>query len=183
MDFKTAFNRGVELVKLNRDAAEAVASDETAFTWAMLFYAIGGFAAAISYTAMSFGLGGIMLIFSPVAHVLISFVYAGILHFIAKLFGGTGTYKGYYSALGIGSLPGWAKIVPIFGGIAALWYIPVSVIVTERVHKLSFGKAVAVVVIPVTILFILILLAVAILGYAVFMGIIHTSDMPKWQTI
>jgi hypothetical protein len=183
MDFRTAFNRGVELVKLNRDAAEAVASDESSFTWAMLFYAIGGFAAAISYTALSFGLGGIMLIFSPIAHVLISFVYAAVLHIIARLFGGTGTYKGYYSALGIGSIPGWAQVIPLIGTLAAFWSIPVAVIVTERVHKLSFGKAVAVVVIPISILFILVLLAVAVLGYAVFMGIINTSNMPNWQTI
>jgi hypothetical protein len=173
MDLKGYFAKGVRLVKLDRDAAAEVAADPDSFGPAVLFIAIGGLAGGLGHTLASMGLGSLLMIIGPVAHVLASFVWVGILYVTARLFGGTGTYMGYYSALGIGSLPQWAQVVPVLGWIVAFWYIPVTVIVTERVHGLTTGKAVAVVLIPFIIIFSFMLLAIAFIGTAAFVGMMH----------
>jgi hypothetical protein len=177
MDFKGYFAQGIRLVKLDKDAAAEVAADPESFGPAVLFIAIGGLAGGIGHTVGSMGIGSFMLIVGPIAHVIASFISVGILYLVAKIFGGTGTYRGYYSALGIGSLPHWAQVVPVLGWIAALWYIPVMVIVTERVHNLSTGKAIAVVLIPFIITFLLVLIAIAFVGMAAFMGMMHMDQM------
>lgn len=177
MDLKGYFLKGVELVKLNRDAAEEVARDPDSFGPAVLFFAIGGLAGGIGHSIGSMGLGSFMLVIGPIASVIGSFVWVGILYVIARIFGGRGTYMGYYSALGIGSLPHWAQVVPFLGWIAALWSIPVAVIVTERVHGLSTGKAIAVLLIPAVIAFLLALAAIAFVGMAAFMGMMHMDKM------
>lgn len=182
MTFKEYFSKGIEIVKLNRDAADEVAAQEDAFGMAMLFFAIGGLAAGLGSVMVSLGFGFFMLIFFPVMHVVGSFIWTGILFLLARLFGGTGTFKAHYSALGIGSLPGWAQIVPVLGGIVALWNIPVSVIVTERIHKISTGKAVAVVLIPMVFIIILALIAVVMIGMAAFMGMMSMGQMPDFKT-
>ncbi|MBI5190852.1 MAG: YIP1 family protein [Nitrospirae bacterium] len=172
MDFKGYFMKGVELVKLNRDAASEVAADEGAFGMAVVFFAIGGLAAGLAGTAVSMGAGVALIIFGPIMQVIGSFISVGILYLIAKMLGGTGGFKGYYSALGIGSIPQWAQFVPFVGWLVSLWSLPVSVIVTERVHNLSFGKAVAVVVIPFLIVAFLFVLAIAFVGTAAILGVV-----------
>ena len=141
MGFKDYFSRGIELVKLNRDAADAVASDEGAFGWAVLFFAIGGFAGGLGGSLTSMGFGFFMVLVGPVLHVIGSFVWVGILYVLARMFGGSGDFKGYYGALGIGSLPAWAQVVPFIGWLVSLWTIPVAIVITERVHKLSTARA------------------------------------------
>lgn len=177
MDFKGYFMKGVELAKLNRDAASEVAADEGAFGTAVLFFAIGGLAAGLAGSAVSMGAGAALIIVGPIMHVIGSFISVGILYLIAKILGGTGDYKGYYSALGIGSIPQWAQVIPFVGWLVSLWSIPVSVIVTERVHNLSFGKAVAVVVIPFLLVAFLAVLAIAFIGTAAILGIVGAMGM------
>ncbi len=167
MDFKGYIMKGIEIVKLNKDVAEEVSKDENAFAPAMAFIAIGGLASGIGAILRG---GSVMLIVgAPILAVLFSFVGVGILYLLARLFGGTGDYKGYYTALGIGDLPAWAGIIPFLGAFVALWSIPVAVIVTERVHKISTGKAVAVVLIPVAL--------AVLLGLAAFAGMMAFIGM------
>lgn len=182
MNFKEYLKKGIEIVKLNRDAADEVAAQEDAFGMAMLFFAIGGLAAGLGSVMASLGFGFFMIILFPVMHVIGSFIWTGILFLLARLFGGTGTYKAHYSALGIGSIPGWAQVVPVLGGIVALWNIPVAVIVTERIHRISTGKAVAVVLIPMVFFIILALIAVVMIGMAAFMGLMNMGQMPDLKT-
>ncbi len=182
MTFKEYLSKGLEIVKLNRDAASEVAAQEDAFGMAILFFAIGGLAAGLGSVMTKLGFGFFTVIFFPAAHVIGSFVWVGVLYLLSKLFGGTGTYREHYSALGIGSLAGWAQIVPVIGGIVALWNIPVSVVVTERIHNISTGKAVAVVLIPIVFFIIIALIAIVMAGMAAFMGLMNMGQMPNFKT-
>lgn len=177
MDLKEYFKKGVRLIKLDKGAAEEVAGDENSFGPALLFFAVGGLAGGIGHSLGTMGIGSFMLFVGPLASVIGSFIWVGILHLIARLLGGSGTYRGYYSALGIGSLPHWAQVVPVLGWIAALWSIPVAVIVTERVHNFSTGKAVAVLLIPAVIGMLLALVAIAFVGMTAFMAMMHMDKM------
>jgi hypothetical protein len=177
MTFKDYFSQGIRLVKLERDAAEAVASDDGAFGWAVLFFAIGGLLGGLGGSLTSMGFGFFMVLAGPVLHVLGSFVWVGILYLFARMFGGTGDFKGYYSALGIGSLPAWAQVVPFIGWIVSFWTIPVAVIVTERVHKLSTARALFVVLMPIVLATLFVLASIAIVGTAAFLSLMHMSHM------
>lgn len=174
MDFKGYLGKGWEIVKLNRDAAGDVAGDENSFGPAVLFFAIGGLAGGLGGAAIS---GGLTIIMAPIFAVAWSFVSVGILYGLARLFGGTGGFRGYYSAMGIGSLPQWAGFIPLIGHIVALWYIPVAVIVTERVHGISQGKAIAVVLLPLIILFVVVAVLIAFIGMAAFVGMMQSGGM------
>ena len=175
MGFKDYLSQGIALMKLDRNAAEAVANDPGAFGWAVLFFAIGGLAGGLGGSITSMGVGSIMIFVGPVMHVLGSFVSTGILYVLARMMGGKGSFTGYYSALGIGSMPAWAQVVPFVGWLVSLWTLPVAVIVTERVHGLSTGRAVFVVLLPVIVITLLFIAAIAFLGTAAFLSLMHMS--------
>ena len=139
----------MEIVQLKGKSMDAVSKDKNAFKMAMLFIAIGGVASAIG----SFNPIGIIL--NPILAIVASFVGVGILHLIAKLFGGKAKYQELYSVIGLASILQWISIIPLLGmalgGIAGLWMMVVNVIAVKNMHKLSIGKAVIVVLIPVII--------------------------------
>jgi len=171
MDFKGYLAKGIELVKLSRPAADELSEDPNAFNAGMLFVAIGGLAGGIGATFHSFGLAAPAIIFWPIVAVLMSFVHVFILFIIAKVLGGTGSYRSYYGALGVGCMPTWAAIVPFLGSILSLWTIPVAVIVTERVHKLSTARSVMVVIFPMLFIFLVLAVLIIIIGMAGFMNL------------
>jgi hypothetical protein len=169
MDFKGYLSKGLELIKLSRPAADELAGDPGAFNAGMLFVAIAGLARGIGVTFLSFGIGAPTIIFWPIVIVLMSFVHVFVLFIIARILGGTGSYRSYYGALGVGCMPAWSTIVPFLGSILSLWTIPVAVIVTERVHKLSTARSIIVVIFPILFIFLIIAFLVVIIGTAGFM--------------
>ncbi|MHB8172831.1 MAG: YIP1 family protein [Nitrospirota bacterium] len=171
MDFKGYLAKGIDLIKLSRPAADALAQDPYAFNAGVLFVAIGGLAGGIGTAIFSFGIGFSAIIFWPVVAVLMSFVHVFILFVIAKILGGTGSYRRYYGALGVGSMPIWAAIIPFFGSILSLWTIPIAVIVTERVHKISTARAILAVIIPMLFIFLVLALLIAVIGMAGLMNL------------
>ena len=177
MDFKAWLMKGIEIVKLNRPAMDEVASDEQSFWPAVLFFAIGGLASGLGSSLGNVVLLPVLIVAGPVTQVAGSFISIFLLFIIAKLFGGTGTYRAYFSALGVGSIISWTQVVPVLGHIISLWNIPVAVVVTERVHNVSTGKAVAIVLIPIIIAFIVLFTIAAFVGMAAFMGMMNMPGM------
>ena len=97
-----------------------------------------------------------------------SFIGIGIIHLLAKLFGGQATFKELYNCLTISSVLRWLMVVPIvsiiLGPIIGVWNIVISVIVVRKVHQLTTGKAIAVVLIPIVIIIILVVLIAVLLA-------------------
>lgn len=186
------FRKGVQLAMLKGDVAEEVAADEEAFGPALfiylfpsfiigllmvgmihLFAGMAGDGAAMGPQAMAMGFvkkfsfGIIPLL--PLLALAGSVVYVGILHLVAKIFKGEGRFLDYYQTMGVGSLVSWGGIIPYLGFIFSIWSVVVCVIVTSRVHNLSTGKAVAVVLLPI-VLFIALVIALAIMIPMMMMG-------------
>ena len=74
-----------------------------------------------------------------------------------------------FRPLSFASLINWIAVVPVIGPIvsmiAALWLLVVNVVTIRDVHKLSTGKAVMVVLIPIIIMLVLMFtLGIAILS-------------------
>lgn len=170
MSFADYFMKGVELIKLNSQTAADVSKDEQAFGMAILFIILGGVASAIG----SFNPLGIVIF--PIGSLIGYFVWVGILHILAKIFGGAGSYMELFRPLGIASIISWITVIPLLGPmiatLAGLWMIVVEVVVIRTVHQLSTGKAVAVVLIPVVIMIIIgVVIAALIVAMFASMGL------------
>jgi len=143
---KGYFRQGVEILKLNVQAAENVAKDPKATNYALLYVALAGVASAIG-TLNPFG-----IIVMPIFMLIAFFISIGILHLFAKLFGGQASFTEYYRAIGVGYVGTWIAVIPILGpllsGLVSLWYIVVNVVVLKAVHKLTTFKAVLVLLLP-----------------------------------
>jgi len=168
MDFKLALARAWAIVTLNKEAVRQVAEDENALIPALLITAIGGLLGTLITMNPAFWVGSLVL--SIVGLV----IGAGILHLLAVLFGGQGDWAGLFKALGHGSgLVSWAGIVPVVGGLIGLWSIPIAVISVEELYGLTRGKAIAVVLIPVVVMFGLLCVGIAVLGGSIAALLMH----------
>jgi hypothetical protein len=162
--------QGIEIIKLDDKTATQVAKDEKSFAMAILFVALGGVASAIGM------LNPIGIITGPIFTVGFFFVWIGILFLLARLFGGKGTYMELFRPAGIASVLTWVAVVPLLGVflsmLASLWSIVVHIIIVRAVFKLSTGKAAAVVLIPIAVLFIIgIMIAAALMAFLATVGI------------
>ncbi|MBD3310195.1 hypothetical protein GF351_03170 [Candidatus Woesearchaeota archaeon] len=118
------------------------------------------------------------------------FIWTGILHILARIFGGVGDYIGLFRTLGVGSVLQWLMflaLVPFFGAIIqtaiAIWSLVIAVVAVKVVHKLPTGKSAAVVIIPTVILLILVLAMMmaifALVGLSIFAALQgQTVPMP-----
>jgi len=114
---------------------------------------------------------------------LFFFIGVGIYYLIARAFGGQGTFlaQSYTTLLisvPIGILSYLLRLIPILGilaGIAlAIYSIVLQIFSIMAVHRLSGGKATAVVLIPVAVAFVLacvlVIVFIAIIGAAIRQG-------------
>ena len=162
ISFGEYFKQAIEVVKLNEKAISKAAKDSKATNMAILFYAIGGLLAGIA----SFNL--IAVVLAGVMTAGMSFIAVGILHVIAKIFGGKGQYMELYRPMGLGSVVGWVAAIPLIGWLLSLWNIVVTVTTVKTVHKLTTGKAVLVVLLPIIIIgAIAFILALTVLAFLV----------------
>lgn len=115
------------------------------------------------------------VIFSLSATLIGFFIGQGILFGLAKAFGGQGTFtqQAYVFLLfqvPLGILEGIVGLVPVVGGLIALagtiYEIVLAVFAIMGVHRLSGGKASAVVLIPIGVVFLLACCAIALLVVA-----------------
>jgi hypothetical protein len=92
------------------------------------------------------------------------FIVVGVYYLVAKAFGGQGTFlaQGYNYLLyqvPIGILGGVIALIPILGGIVAfalyIYGIVLNVFLIMATHRLSGGKATAVVLIPIAVIVVL----------------------------
>ncbi|HEX9638188.1 MAG TPA: YIP1 family protein [Acidobacteriota bacterium] len=161
MDFAGYVKKALELCKFNIPVYDQIATDPNAFTMGLIFLAIGGAAAALG----SFAPLGIVLY--PIVMIVGFFIFMGILHLLATLFGGSGDFMALFRIGSIGSIVNWPAVIPIIGWIVGLWLLPITVVAVERTYKLERGKAVLVVLIPVGVLLLIGSLLVVAAGLAV----------------
>ncbi|MBN2457528.1 YIP1 family protein [Candidatus Woesearchaeota archaeon] len=166
MGFKEYVMQGIDILKLDSKAINKAAKDPDATKMALLFIAIAGVASAIG--AWNF----VGIIFVPIITVIMAFVSVGVLHLLAKLFGGSGSYMELFRPLGIAEIIMWITVIPfigpILGSIVGIWFMVAAVVIIREVHKLSTGKAIMVVLIPVIVVMLLLVVGIIIAGVAFF---------------
>jgi len=165
MSFGDYLKKGWEVVKLNQKAIEELAQDDKAFGPAIGVVAISGVCMAIGM------LQPLGIIYMPIVRVIGFFIFAGIVHFVAKsFFGGQGEFKQFAAPVGCATLITWVSVIPLvgipLGVLAGLWVLVPAVLTLEKTYGLERGKAIITVAIPVVLALILwsIVAATAILG-------------------
>ena len=170
MTFIDSVKQAIEIVKLNGKAAVNISKDKNATLMGISIIAVGSVLVVLGETPIKFTL----VILAPIATIIFYFIGVGIMHVLALLFGGKAKYMEYFRAESYSSILGWLGIltlIPYLGGIvtflASIWGIVVSIVILENVHKLSRGKAIIVVLIPVVVLILLVTIgALAYFGVA-----------------
>ena len=124
------------------------------------------------------------LVFSLVLTLVFFFVGQGIYFGLAKAFGGQGTFTAQaYSTLlyqvPLGFVSSLLAFIPILGGLVALaagiYQIVLSVFMVMGVHRLSGGKASAVILIPLGVLLLLVCI-LFIVAFAFIAAAIRASQ-------
>ena len=152
MDFVNSIKQAIEIVKLNGKPAKNVSKDKNATLIGILIIAIGS---VLSNVLM---LEIVDIISTLIIGVIGYFIIVGIMHIIARLFGGQAKYLEYFRAQSHASILSWLGIlvvIPTVGSIInffiAIWSLIVWVVILESVHKLTRGKAIVVVLLIITL--------------------------------
>lgn len=113
----------------------------------------------------------IFLILIPILLLIGLFVSSGLTHLALMVFGGANqpfeaTFR--VNAYAYGSI-GWVFAIPFCGSlVGGVWGIVLEIIGIARVHRVSTGMAVAAVLVPVAIIFVLAMCLAMIFGAALF---------------
>lgn len=152
MDFVNSIKQAIEIVKLNGKAAKNVSKDKNATLIGILIIAIGSVLSNVLILEI------VNIISTLIIGVIGYFIIVGIMHIIARLFGGQAKYLEYFRAQSHASILSWLGIlavIPTAGYIInffiSIWSLIVSVVILESVHKLTRGKAIVVVLLIITL--------------------------------
>lgn len=127
------------------------------------------------------------LILGPIVAVLSIVVWTAILHGMARLFKGTGTFAGTFSGVSFAYVPSVLSVpfqlLPLVRGLAGsllasavgfavfVWVLVLDVIAVRECHHLSTGRAVGAVLIPIAVFFVLIVVLVVLVLALVLGGL------------
>jgi hypothetical protein len=165
------FNLALGIIGLKREAIREAAAADDLTLGAVVFVGISGIAGA----AGIFDIFGIF--YYPIVQLACFALLTGVLWFIARLFGGTGTYLAQFRAQGLTWILFWISIIPfgigaVLSVVTFVWWLVVDVVITEEVHGLSRGKSIAAVLLPVGFCCIATAAVVAAVGFASILAIL-----------
>lgn len=146
--------------EIGADAAATV----QAVTVVVVTSLIGGLGALIG--PGDFGFGGWILggIFSVVGLA----IGAGIIYLVSRMFKAQGDYIALFRSLGYASAPQALGIIPFIGGIVGLvWSIILAIRAVKETQSVADGTAVAIVLIPAAIVFVIALILALFVGLAI----------------
>lgn len=166
---RNMMDRVVRALKLDATLYQEVDGDESMTREALMVVVaaalVGGLGAALGDGNITTWIIG-SLIGAPIGLA----IWSAIVLVVGKMFGGQADFKGLYRSLGYASAPTAAQIIPVVGGVLALWGLATSVVAVRESHQISTGQAVATVLIPAIILFVIALVFAAALIAALFAG-------------
>jgi len=137
----------------------------------------GGTGQAVAITALASAIAAITSNDRAIAGIVTAiilapiglFLWSGISFVVGKLFGGTASYIALTRPIGYSAAPFALGIIPGIGALAGTIYSAIiQVKLHQEVNGLSQGAAVAVVLIPLVILFGLLILLAVVASVALF---------------
>ncbi|HSJ27118.1 MAG TPA: YIP1 family protein [Acidimicrobiia bacterium] len=171
--FEAIAARLPRVLKLEEPVHREIAEDESATAQAIVVTILAALIASLtsegSFVTNVVG----AIIFAPIG----LFVWTGISFLLGKMFGGTASYIALLRPIGYAAAPYALAIVPIIGQLAgAVYSAVIQVKAHQQVNGLSQGAAIAVVVIPLALLFIFAILLAILAGMALLAGLGGLAD-------
>lgn len=179
MTYTNTLARAVKVLTFNENSLNELANDESATGHGFLTLAITGALYGILYSMMialimpGMATAGIVSIITYPIMMIIAFIIGySIYHFLAKIFGGQATGAQYFRSLSNLMFITVLSVIPVVNFLVSIYMMVMNGFVLVKVHKLSVGKAVAVVLIPV-----LFLLGLVIFGALMYFGMFTASAL------
>lgn len=157
----------------------------SALTQSILSYSgFGGYPGFEAYQMQSMMSPAALLVMGVVGGMIGWVIMAGVLHLVAKVLGGKGTFEGMLLLMGFATLPNIFQapvgLIAFFSGglsgltislglgaLLGLWILALNVIAIREAQGFTTGKAIVTLILPVVLLVILALVLVAIFLLAV----------------
>lgn len=155
--------RLTRVLKLDSAVFKEIAEDESAT------------GTAVGVSALAAAIGGISsdtnliagIIVGAISGVIGLFIWTGLVFVTGKLFGGKAPYIKLVRPIGYASAPFALSIIPFLGLIGLVYSLVIQIRAVREVNEVGDGSAVATVLLPFGIIFIIaVLLAIAI-GFAI----------------
>lgn len=124
------------------------------------------FSLVFSFKPQQFLLGLTGIIVALPVMLGLFFVGTAILHVIAKVLGGKGKFVGSFQALSYASGVSPLTAIPVVGFLASFYQMYVTILGFRKIHQYSTVKAVINILLPVVLIMLLVLVAVAVTGFA-----------------
>ena len=155
-------DRLTRMLKLDPSVFPEIANDDNATGQAVMVSAV---AAAISNL---FGEGNIIsnLVFGLVFGAIGLFIWTGMLFVVGKLFGGKADYITLLRPIGYAAAPFALGIVPFLGILGLAYSLLIQIRAVREVNQVGDGSAVATVVLPFAVVFIIAIIIVIAAGVA-----------------
>lgn len=155
------------VLKLEGPVHGEIASDSNATIQAIIVTAVAALVASLtgegSFIARLIG----AVILAPIG----LFIWTGIAFLLGKMFGGQADYISLVRPMGYAGAPYALAIVPVIGQLAgAIYSAVIQVKLHQEVNGLSQGSAIAVVAIPLVVLFVIGFI-LALVGIALLAGL------------
>ena len=161
------------------------------YLFALICGYVGGIAGAVYSTLFSFGMASFMpssmrgmglfsgtsivmtLIITPFTVAIGLLIGTLLFHLLLSIFGGASQgIEATYRTIAYAYTSSLAGVIPFLGGlIQFFWVLFLMIVGLREVHKTTTGKAAAAVLIPVLVCAACALVAVGILGVAIFQGL------------
>lgn len=151
------------VLKLEPTVFKEIADDESAIGPAI------GVAALSSVIASLTGQGGIVgrIFAGAIGAVIGLFIWTAIVFLMSKAFGGKATYAQLVRPLGYSSAPYALAIIPVLGAVVGgIWSLIIQIRAVREVNEVGDGTAIAIVLIPFAILFVLGIILAVVAGLA-----------------
>jgi hypothetical protein len=156
MSFGENVKNSLKILSFNEKATVDISNNEKATGYGFLTLILACVAITISY------LNPIGLISIPF-YIIGFIIFYSIYHFIAKfILGGKATGTQYFRALSNASIIYWFTFIPFIGQIlqiiAGIYLIILDIFILNKVHKLSWAKAVILGLLPIILAAIIMLI-------------------------
>lgn len=151
------------MLRLDNTVFTEIANDESAIGPAI------GVAAVASAIAGITGEGNLAgrVIGGAIGAVIGLFIWTAIIYGMSKAFGGKAEYGQLVRPLGFSSAPYALAIIPVLGAIVgAVWSLILQIRAVREVNEVGDGTAIAIVLIPFAILFVLGIILAVVAGLA-----------------
>ncbi len=129
----------------------------------------------VHYIGWVWLIGAIYFIAAIVINIPILFINAGVYHLFVRLFKGKGSFKDTFAATAYAMTPAILIGIFILNMILGIYIIVLQCIGISKVHKLSIGKSVAAVLLPIALMIGLVFVVYVIIYIFVLVSILGAA--------